>query len=202
MKASTAAAPQPPPDSPSDTLAGRVRAALYALPGQFESDLNVSGVRATDLFAWLKGWYALAKEREPSFRYRVTPAVCAPDDLLVVYPWVLDRVISGTPQLFAPFVIDAGYAAAYRNWHWTNVVRTGGDKGGIKLSEVTDHYPSKTQLISDEPRHDRGGNYGAVGRGRSAVDRARMARAWRCRAFMRSASTTRRSALPVVTGTS
>ena len=35
----------------------------------------------------LKGWYVLAKEKEPSFRYKVTPAVCAPADLLVVVPW-------------------------------------------------------------------------------------------------------------------
>ena len=26
----------------------------------------------------LKGWYVLAKEREPSFRYKVTPAACSP----------------------------------------------------------------------------------------------------------------------------
>ncbi len=63
-----------------------------------------------------------------------------------------------------PFVVNAGYAATYRNWHWTNVIRSGGDKGGIKLSGVTDHYPSKSQLIGDEPEHDRGGNYGRFAR--------------------------------------
>ena len=26
----------------------------------------------------LKGWYVLAKEREPSFRQKVTPAACSP----------------------------------------------------------------------------------------------------------------------------
>jgi hypothetical protein len=41
----------------------------------------------------LKGWYVLAKEREPSFRYKVTPAVCAPGDLLTVVPWALSNVI-------------------------------------------------------------------------------------------------------------
>lgn len=35
----------------------------------------------------LKGWFVLAKEGEPSFRYRASPAVCAPQDLMVVYPW-------------------------------------------------------------------------------------------------------------------
>lgn len=161
----TPPAPNPPPEPDPDTLAGKVFAALYALPPQFESDLNISGVRATDLFTFnaslgatieeqvvdalnalrtstwdqdeqyaqyrfvrqpqtfpdvvlraaapgvtpeilfgieLKGWYVLAKEREPSFRYRVTPAVCAPDDFLAVFPWALSRVVSGSPQLFHP----------------------------------------------------------------------------------------------------
>ncbi len=45
----------------------------------------------------LKGWYALAKEGEPSFRYKVTPAVCGPGDLIVIVPWTLSEVISGSP---------------------------------------------------------------------------------------------------------
>lgn len=227
MSAPTPPPPQQPADPSPDTLAGKVHAALYALPGQFESDLNIFGVRATDLFAFnsalgatveeqvvaglnalrsatwdaderyaeyqferqpqtfpdvvlrastpgkqpeilmgieLKGWYALAKEREPSFRYKVTPAACAPDDLLVVYPWVLDRVISGAPQLFSPYVVQARYAAEFRNWHWTHITRCGDDRSDIRLSTVTDHYPSKTQLIGDEPEHDRGGNFGRFAR--------------------------------------
>jgi hypothetical protein len=219
-------APTAPPDPKPGTLASGVRAALYALPSQFESDLAVSGVRATDLFAFnaalgatveeqvvnglnalrsatwddqekyaeyrferqpqtfpdvvlrsqtpgktpeilmgieLKGWYVLAKEREPSFRYRVTPAVCAADDLLVVFPWVLNRVISGSPELYSPFVVQARHAAEFRNWHWQNVTRAGG-KAGITVSSVIDHYPSKSQLIGDEPHHDRGSNFGRFAR--------------------------------------
>jgi|SRR5579859_4492303 len=34
----------------------------------------------------LKGWYVLSKESEPSFRYRVTPAVCAPKIFLPSIP--------------------------------------------------------------------------------------------------------------------
>lgn len=66
----------------------------------------------------LKGWFALSKEKEPSFRYKATPAVCALPDLLVVFPWVLTNVISGTPLLYPPFVVGARYAAEYRNWYW------------------------------------------------------------------------------------
>lgn len=221
----------PPPELPGDpspdTLAGKVFAALYALPPQFQSDLFISGVQATDLFTFnsslgatieeqvvdalnalrsatwdqdekyaqyrfvrqaqtfpdvvlkaaapgttpeillgveLKGWYVLAKERAPSFRYRVTPAVCADHDFLVVFPWALSRVISGSPQLFAPFVTPARYAAEYRNWHWKNVVRRAEPEGNINVSSVREHYPSKAQEISDEPVNDRGGNFGRFAR--------------------------------------
>lgn len=223
----TPAPPTQPPDPDPTTLAGRVFAALYALPPQFKSDLTISGVRATDLFTFnsslgatieeqvvdalnalrsatwdqdeqyaqyrfvrqpqtfpdvvlkaaapdvspgillgieLKGWYALAKEREPSFRYKVTPAVCSPADLLVVFPWALSRVISGSPQLFAPYVTSARYAAEYRNWHWEHVVRGGSPDGHITLSTVTQNYPSKAQLIGDESVSDRGKNFGRFAR--------------------------------------
>lgn len=219
--------PQRPQDPDPSTLAGKVFAALYALPPQFESDLFISGVMATDLFTFnaslgatieeqvvdalnalrsatwdqdehyaqyrfvrqpqtfpdvvlkaaapgttpeillgveLKGWYALAKEREPSFRYRVTPAVCAPHDFLAVFPWALSRVISGSPQLFAPYVVSARYAAEYRNWHWKSVVRNGAAEGDIIVSSVTENYPSKAQEIGDEPVSDRGGNFGRFAR--------------------------------------
>jgi len=66
----------------------------------------------------LKGWYILAKEKEPSFRYKVSPSVCAPADLLVVVPWALSHVISGAPIVFEPFAMSARHAAEYRNWYW------------------------------------------------------------------------------------
>jgi len=58
----------------------------------------------------LKGWFVLAKEGEPSFRYRASPAVCASQDLMVVYPWTLDEVVSGRPKLLRPFIEEARYA--------------------------------------------------------------------------------------------
>ena len=42
----------------------------------------------------LKGWYLLAKEKEPTFRFTVTEKACNPWDLLVVVPWVLSSVLS------------------------------------------------------------------------------------------------------------
>ena len=111
----------------------------------------------------LKGWYVLAKENEPSFRFKVTPAVCASADLLVVVPWALSRVISGSPQVFMPYVIGARHAAEYRNWYWENAKGGKGDNS-IVLSTVTTHYPTKSDMIADRAVSDGGGNFGRFAR--------------------------------------
>ena len=111
----------------------------------------------------LKGWYVLAKEREPSFRYKVTPAVCADADLLVVVPWALSEVVSGTPKIFKPFVTSAKYAAQYKNWYWQHKMTGKSDKS-ITLSKVVQHYPSKSDMISDVPASDGGNNFGRLAR--------------------------------------
>lgn len=111
----------------------------------------------------LKGWYILAKEREPSFRYKVTPSVCAPADLLVVYPWALSNVISGSPILFEPYVAGARFAAEYRNWYW-RYKKDGKGKNDITISSSTNFYPTKSAPISDEAISDKGGNFGRFAR--------------------------------------
>ena len=202
-----------------------VKRAIFALPTRFQSELVVSGVLSTDLFAFnaslaatieeqviatlnrlravwdadqkyalysferqpqtfpdvvlrtsapdaeqkvlmgieLKGWYVLAKEREPSFRYKVTPAVCAPADLLVVVPWALSNVISGSPKAFAPYVIGARQAAEFRNWYWEHE-RAGTSSKAITLSSVDAFYPTKSDMIADRPASDSGGNFGRFAR--------------------------------------
>ena len=204
-----------------------VRKAISSLPSRFTSELVISGVLATDLFAFnsslgatieeqvvdalnkmrevwdpsqkyslynferqsqtfpdvvlrasdpsvtpqvlmgieLKGWYVLAKEKEPSFRYKVTPSVCADADLLVVVPWTLDKVISGSPKVFTPYITNARYAAEYRNWHWEyeREVKGTADRG-IILSSVANTYPQKSDEISDRPIADVGGNFGRFAR--------------------------------------
>ena len=111
----------------------------------------------------LKGWYVLAKEKEPSFRYKVTPAVCAQADLLVVVPWALSNVVSGSPILFTPFVMGAKYAAEYRNWYWEYERSTTASRA-ITLSTVRQQYPTKSDMISDRPESDGGGNFGRLAR--------------------------------------
>lgn len=111
----------------------------------------------------LKGWYLLAKEAEPSLRFQVTSAACAERDLIVVVPWVLGNVISGSPILFEPFVESAKHAAAYRNYHWQYVRETQQDRG-IEIPKRVSPYPSKADQILDRPRSDGGGNFGRLAR--------------------------------------
>lgn len=111
----------------------------------------------------LKGWYLLAKEAEPSLRFQTTADACAVADLVVVAPWVLDNVISGSPVLFEPFVESARYAALYRNHHWQHVRQTKLDST-IKTPAAIAPYPSKAEQILDKPVDDSGGNFGRLAR--------------------------------------
>lgn len=111
----------------------------------------------------LKGWYVLAKEKEPSFRYTVSPRVCQLQDLLVVVPWALSNVVSGSPVLFDPYIVEARYAAAYRNHHW-EYLRQAAGATGITVSTVDTAYPVKSEQISDRAASDAGGNFGRFAR--------------------------------------
>jgi hypothetical protein len=111
----------------------------------------------------LKGWYLLAKETEPSLRFQTTAAACAPADLIVVVPWVLGNVISGTPVLFEPFIESARYAAEHRNHHWQHVRECATDCG-IAVPSGIGPYPMKADQISDRPKADGGGNFGRLAR--------------------------------------
>ena len=110
----------------------------------------------------LKGWYLLSKEKEPSFRYRVTPDACADQDLLVVAPWALKNVLSGAPTVFRPFVEFARYAAEKRNHYWENERETRGDRRIVRAEGVRP-YPAKTDRIDDVPVKD-AGNFGRIAR--------------------------------------
>lgn len=218
----------PPEDWEYLALYQRVIEALYILPSRFESELNITGVLATDLHTFntslgatienqvvgvlnslrevwdptqdyvrynfvrqaqrfpdvilqasvpdldpqiimgieLKGWYALSKEAEPSFRFRASPKVCAPWDLLVVYPWVLSEVVSGTPELYAPYVTGARTAAERRNWYWEHSMQSGGriTDRHIVLSAIDEYYPDARAAISDAPTQDQGSNFGRFAR--------------------------------------
>lgn len=111
----------------------------------------------------LKGWYLLAKEGEPSFRFLQTPAACAVADLIVVVPWCLGNVISGRPRVFSPYLERANYAAEYRNYHWQHVREAEGSKEIRHPSHATP-YPAKSDSSNDEAVDDKGGNFGRFAR--------------------------------------
>lgn len=111
----------------------------------------------------LKGWYLLAKEGEPSFRFLQTPAACAVADLIVVVPWCLGNVISGRPRVFTPYLERANYAAEFRNYHWQHIREAGGGKA-INHPASASPYPAKSDSSNDEAVDDKGGNFGRFAR--------------------------------------
>ena len=111
----------------------------------------------------LKSWYLLAKEGEPSFRFQVTPAACAKQDLIVVIPWALSNVISGYPKIFSPYVELARYASEYRNYWWECIRKTK-SSAEIMIAQDVSPYPQKSDKISDKPVSDRGNNFGRFAR--------------------------------------
>lgn len=111
----------------------------------------------------LKGWCLVAKEGEPSLRFLATPAVCGPQDLIVVVPWALSNVISGSPVAYTPFVELARYCAEQRNYYWEHQRKTAGSTG-ITLATHAAPYPKKSDPISDRPLADPGGNFGRIAR--------------------------------------
>ena len=110
----------------------------------------------------LKGWYILAKEGVPSFRYTVTPDACTDWDLLIVVPWRLSNVLSGVPRISAPGVWSARHAGDMRNHWWQHVRRTSGNRTIRSPESVTPYMPRDN--TSDKPAYDGGGNFGRIAR--------------------------------------
>lgn len=111
----------------------------------------------------LKGWYLLARERHPTYRFTVTAEACNPWDLLVVVPWVLSNVLAGKPTLLKPFVKPALFCAEKRNYYWQNERTTSADTD-IAIPLGVHPYPVKSDRISDEPKDDSGRNFGRLAR--------------------------------------
>lgn len=112
----------------------------------------------------LKGWYLLAKEGVPSYRYRVTPTACAPQDLLVVVPWALSNVLSGSPAVFDPYMESARHAAEVRNYHWQYVRDARSDPTINSPADIKPYPMSKSEQILDQPVSDSSNNFGRFAR--------------------------------------
>lgn len=127
---------------------------------------ETDGSQTTAFGIELKGWYLLSKEAEPSFRYRVSPGFVSEWDLLVVVPWYLDNVLSGSPVALAPFIKSAKLAAEYRNHWWQHIRSTTTDTTISPPDKVwlPPPWPTKSNELSDRPVRDGGGNFGRVAR--------------------------------------
>lgn len=114
----------------------------------------------------LKGWYMLAKESEPSFRFRAAANAMTVWDLIVVFPWSLSNVISGMPMLESPFIEQAKYAADLRTYYWEH------RSANAKTVEHPDThpYPEAGSAYSDIVRDDSGGNFGRIARIKGLMD--------------------------------
>jgi hypothetical protein len=111
----------------------------------------------------LKGWYLLAKEGMPNFRFTVNKNACNPQDLIVVVPWALSNVLAGAPVVYSPLIELARYAAEQRNYYWKNERDTDADSAIIEPTGVKP-YPTKSDQISDKAKSDSGGNFGRLAR--------------------------------------
>lgn len=114
----------------------------------------------------LKGWYLLAKESEPSFRFKASANAMTIWDLIAVFPWSLSNVISGTPILEPPFIEQAKYAADLRTYYWEH---------RSKKAQPVEHpdthpYPEAGSSYSDIVHDDGGGNFGRIARVRGLMD--------------------------------
>lgn len=114
----------------------------------------------------LKGWYMLAKEGEPSFRFRASANAMTVWDIIAVFPWSLSNVISGKPVLESPFIEQAKYAADMRTHYWENR----SPKAQKVEHPETNPYPDSGSSYSDIVHDDSGGNFGRIARVKGLMD--------------------------------
>ena len=111
----------------------------------------------------LKGWYLLASEGVPTYRFMVTEKACNPQDLIAVVPWALSNILAGSPVLHRPFIEIAQYCAQKRNHYWQHERDTSSDVR-IEVPQGVGPYPLKSDPISDKAVNDSGGNFGRLAR--------------------------------------
>lgn len=117
----------------------------------------------------LKGWYLFAKEGVPSLRYKVSPAACAPHDLVCVVPWHLSNGVAGEARAVEPWIENARYAAEFRDYWWEQIRETQ-DPAGVTYPPHAAPYPTKADHVLAVPEYDKGGNYGRLPRCRPLMD--------------------------------
>lgn len=128
--------------------------------------LERNGDQAPLIGIELKGWYLLAKEEMPSFRFKASADAMTVWDLIAVFPWSLSNVISGKPVLESPYIEQAKYAADLRTYYWEH---RKADAQPVEHPE-THPYPAPGSSYSDIVHDDKGGNFGRIARVHGLMD--------------------------------
>lgn len=147
---------------------GRKKYGSYAFRRQPERCPDVvlaCGKRREDIVLGIevKSWYIMAKECEPSFRFKTTIGACPPQDFLLVVPWSLSNVLSGRPAVFDPYLTGTRTVALMRNKWWAET-RKSSDSAGIYVPDRVEPDPRARENIADEAASDTGGNFGRLAR--------------------------------------
>lgn len=134
-------------------------------PERYPDVVLTCGDRREDIVLGIeiKSWYVMAKEGEPSFRFKTTLGACPPQDFLLVVPWSLANVLSGTPVVFDPYLTGTRTVALMRNKWWAEI-RKSADSIDISIPDGIAPYPRARENIADEPASDTGGNFGRLAR--------------------------------------
>ena len=134
-------------------------------PERYPDVVLACGERREDIILGIevKSWYVMAKEGEPSFRFKTTLGACPPQDFLLVVPWSLSNVLSGTPIVFDPYLTGTRTVALQRNKWWAGI-RESNDIADISVPDGVEPYPGARENIADEPASDAGGNFGRLAR--------------------------------------
>jgi len=112
----------------------------------------------------LKGWYLLSKEKEPSFRFKASANAMTEYDMIVVVPWALSNVLSGSPLVYDPYIEQAKYAADMRTYYWWHRQRDTPNRINTITHPNTTPYPRVGTTYVDTPVQDGGSNFGRIAR--------------------------------------
>jgi len=85
----------------------------------------------------LKSWFVFSGD-EITARFHTSPDAIPDGSLLIIYPWLLDRIISGSPLLLAPHIADAKELALKRDSAW--------HKEGVKKVDIVTEDEIKSAI--------------------------------------------------------
>lgn len=145
----------------------RVVDAIHALPGLFNTSLNISGVRATDLFT-LNSALGASIEQSVVDNLNALRKIWDPDERFHLYAFVRQSKVFPDVRLQtdAPNA-DPQVLIGIELKGWFALAKEGEPSFRYKVTPAAYQapYPNKGQKFNDEAVRDGGGNFGRVARG-------------------------------------